>query len=410
MSRYQECIDWLFAQLPMFQRAGGAAYKADLHNTEALMSLLSHPERGLVCVHVGGTNGKGSVSHMLAAICQAAGYKTGLYTSPHLLDFRERIRINGEKIAPDAVVDFVETHREDFKALGLSFFEMTVGLAFKHFRDQDCDIAIIEVGMGGRLDSTNVVQPLVSVITNISFDHMQYLGNTRGAIAGEKAGIIKANTPVVISERHPETDAVFEARAAQMGAPLYFAQELISRERASIGLDLKGQYQEKNLRAVLCTVDRLEESGWSLRAHVGTALQQVQELTGLRGRWEVLAQRPFCVADTAHNEAGIEAVLAQINRHSFRQLHIVWGMVQDKDRRVILRMLPKSAIYYFCAPDIPRALPAEALKREALKFGLSGKSYPSVGAAYAEARAAVLSDDFIYVGGSTFTVAGVLED
>lgn len=407
MPNYQETLDWLFSQLPMYQRVGQSAYKADLNNTHALMELLNNPEKGLKCVHVGGTNGKGSVSHMLAAAFQKAGYKTGLYTSPHLKDFRERIRINGEMIAEQAVIDFTKKYRSQFEKMGLSFFEMTVGMAFDNFRTEETDIAIIEVGMGGRLDSTNVVIPQLSVITNISLDHTQFLGDTRAKIAVEKAGIIKPGVPVVIGERHPETDAVFEEIAAERKSEISFAEDLIA-PRELLKLDLQGYYQKKNIRTVLAAVNKLDALGHTLQPTLEEALQNTKKLTGLRGRWEIIGDSPKIICDTGHNEAGVALILDQLQAQNYRQLHMVWGMVGDKDVHSILRMLPKNAIYYFCKPDIPRGKDAELLKREAVRFGLSGKSYSSVQAALAAARKNTLKEDLIFIGGSTFTVAEVL--
>lgn len=404
---YQECLDWLFGQLPMYQRVGGAAYKADLSNTLLLMEILGHPENKFKSIHVAGTNGKGSVSHMLAAIFQKAGYKTGLYTSPHLKDFRERIRINGEMIPEDKVVNFVDQHKEHFTSLGLSFFEMTVGMAFQYFADEQVDIAIVEVGMGGRLDSTNVITPELSIITNISLDHTQFLGNTKTLIAAEKGGIIKPGIPVVIGERDEESSPVFEEIAKERNSPISFAEDIIPW-RAVDALDLKGMYQERNVRTVLAAVKILLEQGHNLHIHLEEALNNTAKLTGLRGRWEQIGDKPKIICDTGHNEAGVQMVLDQIKRESYRQLHIVWGMVGDKDISTILRMLPKHAIYYFCKPDIPRGKNAEELGREAVRFGLSGKSYPSVTKALEAARSHTLSDDLIFVGGSTFVVGEVI--
>ena len=391
----------------MYQRVGGAAYKADLNNTLRLMEILEHPEHKFKSVHVAGTNGKGSVSHMLAAIFQKAGYKTGLYTSPHLKDFRERIRINGEMIPEEKVTAFVEQHKDHFTSLGLSFFEMTVGMAFQYFADEQVDIAIVEVGMGGRLDSTNVVTPELSVITNISLDHTQFLGNTKALIAGEKGGIIKPNIPVVIGERDKESSPVFEDIAKERNSPISFAEDIIPW-RAVDALDLNGLYQERNIRTVMAAVKVLLEQGHNLHIHLEEALQNTAKLTGLRGRWEQIGAKPKIICDTGHNEAGVQMVLDQLKRESYRQLHIVWGMVGDKDITTILRMLPKHAIYYFCKPDIPRGKNAEELGREAVRFGLSGKSYASVSKAFEAAKAHTLSDDLIFVGGSTFVVGEVL--
>ncbi len=404
---YQECLDWLFEQLPMYQRVGGAAYKADLNNTLRLMDILEHPEHKFKSIHVAGTNGKGSVSHMLAAIFQKAGYKTGLYTSPHLKDFRERIRINGEMIPEEKVTAFVEKHQEHFTSIGLSFFEMTVGMAFQYFADEQVDIAIVEVGMGGRLDSTNVVTPELSVITNISLDHTQFLGSTKALIAAEKGGIIKPGIPVVIGERDLESSHVFGEIAKQRNSPISFAEDVIPW-RTVDALDLRGIYQEKNIRTVLAAVKVLEEQGHSLKLNLEEALQNAAKLTGLRGRWEQIGTKPKIICDTGHNEAGVQMVLDQLKRESYRQLHIVWGMVGDKDITTILRMLPKHAIYYFCKPEIPRGKNAEELGREAVRFGLSGKSYPSVIKALEAAKAHTLSDDLIFVGGSTFVVGEVI--
>lgn len=408
MKTYAQTLEWLFAQLPMYQRIGQAAYKADLSNTLALMEMLDHPEKAFKSVHVAGTNGKGSSSHMLAAIFQAAGYKTGLYTSPHLVDFRERIRINGEMITEQAVVDFVENHQAQFQSLGLSFFEMTVGLAFDYFRKEEVDIAIIEVGMGGRLDSTNVINPELSLITHIGLDHTQFLGDTIAKIAGEKAGIIKPATPVVISERQVECEAVFQSIAAERKAPIYFASDTVASARLYMDLDLKGDYQENNLRGVLCAIDRLEEKGWKLKPSLETALKQVVALTGLRGRWEVLQQKPLMICDTGHNYTGVQAIVDQLKRQSYRQLHIVWGMVGDKAIKDILRLLPQSAFYYFTQASIPRAMNAEELKREALRFGLAGKAYADVPSAVKAAQEHTLGDDIIFIGGSTFVVGDYL--
>lgn len=409
MSRYQETLDWLFQQLPMYQRVGKVAYKADLNNTIALMKLLEEPQNSFKSIHVAGTNGKGSSSHMLAAIFQAAGYKTGLYTSPHLVDFRERIRINGECIAPEKVCDFVDTYKDSFSQLGLSFFEMTVGLAFHHFREEKVDIAIIEVGMGGRLDSTNVIDPLISLITNIGYDHTEFLGDTLEKIAGEKAGIIKANRPVVISEIQAETKEVFKAKALEVSAPIYFALQEITYQQSKYSSDLIGRYQAKNLLGVLMVIRLAEKLGFNLQDHIQEGLSSVTKLTGLRGRWDIIQENPLTVCDTGHNEAGVRELIDQIKSNSFRQLHMVWGMVGDKDSQTILSLLPKSAIYYFCAASIPRAKDADVLKQEALKMGLAGKSYASVGEAYQEAQKNTHAEDFIFVGGSTFVVADFLK-
>lgn len=405
MSRYQETLDWLFQQLPMYQRIGKAAYKADLKNTWKLMEILGEPQKEFKSVHVAGTNGKGSSAHMLAAIFQEAGYKTGLYTSPHLVDFRERIRINGEVISENSVIEFVDQYQKTFTEIGLSFFEMTVGMAFDHFRKEEVDIALIEVGMGGRLDSTNVIRPDLSLITHIGLDHTQFLGDTLAKIAGEKAGIIKEKVPVVISERQTECDFVFQTKAEELHAPIYFATDEVASSRLYLDLDLKGDYQENNLRGVLCAVDRLEDLGWKIKGHVESALKKVKALTGLKGRWEIIQEQPLTICDTGHNITGVKAVIDQIKKHSYRQLHIVWGMVGDKQVKDILRVMPQSAFYYFTQASIPRAMNSDELKREALKFGLAGKSYPDVASAVKAAKANTLSDDLLFIGGSTFVVA-----
>ncbi len=403
---YQECLNWLYDQLPMYQRIGKAAYKADLKGTEDLMEVLGHPENKFKSIHIAGTNGKGSVAHMLAALFQQSGYKTGLYTSPHLKDFRERVRINGSMINEDAVLKFVESHKAKFEEIGLSFFEMTVGLAFDHFAKEEVDIAIVEVGMGGRLDSTNVITPELSIITNISLDHTQFLGHTEALIASEKAGIIKEGIPVVIGEKHPDTLPIFKEVAAQKNARLILAEEEISLREVRT-LDLEGRYQERNMRTALAAVHELEKQGYQFE-DIDKALANVKKLTGLQGRWEILGDRPKIIADTAHNLAGLEVVLEQLKRESYRQLHIVFGTVSDKNLSEILRMLPKAAIYYFCKPNLPRGKDADALKSEALRFGLSGKTYPSVKQALEAAINHTLADDLIFVGGSNFVVAEVI--
>jgi dihydrofolate synthase/folylpolyglutamate synthase len=405
---YQETLDWLFTQLPMYQRVGKAAYKANLDNTLVLMDILDSPQLGFKSIHVAGTNGKGSSAHMLAAIFQEAGYKTGLYTSPHLIDFRERIRINGEMIPQKAVVTFVDTFKSKFEALGLSFFEMTVGLAFDHFRNEKVDIAIVEVGMGGRLDSTNIIRPELSLITHIGLDHTQFLGDSLALIAREKAGIIKKEIPVVISEKQAETSAVFTEIAQTKQAPLFFASEHVSSARLQIELDLLGDYQKQNLSGVLCAVDQLELQGWHLKGHIKKALKNVSGLTGLRGRWEIMNKRPLTICDTGHNETGVQALIDQIKKQSFRQLHIVWGMVGDKSIHDIINKLPTSALYYFTQASIPRAMDAHALKHEALRFGLAGKAYADVASAVKAAQKATMTDDLIFIGGSTFVVADYL--
>lgn len=402
---YQQCLDWLYNQLPVYQRTGSSNYKIDLEKTHSLMGLLGNPEGKFRSVHVAGTNGKGSVSHMLAAIFTEAGYKTGLYTSPHLKDFRERIRIDGKPIPESEVIAFVESHRSDFTSLQLSFFEMTVGLAYDYFASEKVDIAIVEVGLGGRLDSTNVIHPELSVITNISLDHTEFLGETVELIAREKAGIIKQNTPVVIGEHNSITKAVFEEVATHKNAPIHFAT---SFDGALPPTDLKGEFQKKNLRTVVKSVEILEERGFEISKHLGKALGNVSGITGLRGRWETLRQTPKVICDTAHNQAGITAVVENLKLEQYEHLRIVLGMVKEKDPGTILSLFPSSATYYFCQADIPRALDVENLKTLAGEHGLQGEVYDSVQSALNAALDHSSAEDLIFVGGSTFVVAEVL--
>ena len=404
---YSETLNWLFNQLPMYQLQGASAYKKDLTNVHVLMDYLGHPESQLQCIHVAGTNGKGSCSHMLASVLQESGFKVGLYTSPHLKDFRERIKINGQMVSEAFVCDFVNQHQSFFEANDMSFFEMSVGLAFDYFTKEKIDIAIIEVGMGGRLDATNIISPLVSVITNIGLDHTQFLGNTLTAIAAEKAGIIKSNTPVVIGEYTSETQPVFLATAKANQSPLYFASDLIATAYPS---DLIGDYQIHNKKTVLQTLTVLNqqtnfkttEKDWE------KGLAQVVKNTGLEGRWQQLGAAPKIICDTAHNTHGLSIVLNQIQKESFDRLHFVFGVVNDKDLNEVLPLFPKNAIYYFCKPNIPRGLEAAILAQKATPFGLNGKIYNSVSAAYEKAKQNAQPTDFIYVGGSTFVVAEIL--
>lgn len=403
---YQTTLEWLFSQLPMYQRQGKKAYKADLSNTKLLDEYLDNPANSFKTIHVAGTNGKGSVSHMLAAIFQEAGYKTGLYTSPHLKDFRERIRVNGRMIPKPSVNHFVIKHKAFFEKQSLSFFEMTVGMAFDHFRDQEVDIAVIEVGLGGRLDSTNIITPEISVISNISFDHMEFLGDSLQAIAREKAGIIKPDIPVVIGESHPETTPVFLQVAKERRALIQFAEQM---ELPTYNSDLKGAYQRKNITTCLAAVDVLRNKGWNLQPErIQHALLHVRSLTGMQGRWQWLGKNPGIVCDTAHNESGLKEVLEQLAQHEYRELHIVLGVVKEKPLKAILSLFPKKAQYYFCKPDIPRGMPLDLLKNAAEESGLTGTSYNSVRQALAAARERAGTDDLIFVGGSTFTVAEVL--
>ena len=406
MNTYQDTLDWLFSQLPMYQRVGGAAYKADLSNTWALMDQLNNPQDHFPAVHIAGTNGKGSVSHMIASVLQTAGYKVGLYTSPHLSDFRERIRINGQMIAENEVVDFIQTNREFFLEGKFSFFEMTVGMAFEHFRKHMVDIAVIEVGMGGRLDSTNVVNPEVCAITNIGFDHMRFLGNTLPEIAGEKAGIIKAGVPVVIGEYQEETWPVFKQRANHLNAPLYRADQMKLKALES---DLKGSYQEFNKLTALAVLEILNRKDWKIESNdIEQGLLHVVANTGLMGRWQLLGTEPKIICDTAHNKEGLQLVLKQLLNEDFEQLFIVLGTLADKDLDSILPLFPKQAYYYFTTPDIPRALSADNLMDKAEKFGLIGEVVEQVVSALELAKRKANPKDLIFVGGSTFVVAEVL--
>jgi dihydrofolate synthase / folylpolyglutamate synthase len=404
---YQETINWMFNQLPMYQLQGASAYKKDLTNTHLLIAHLDNPQEKLKCIHVAGTNGKGSTSHMLASILQEAGYKVGLYTSPHLKDFRERIKINGKDISEEFVTDFINEHKIFFESNDMSFFEMTVGLALDYFAKEKVNIAVIEVGMGGRLDATNIITPLVSVITNIGLDHTQFLGNTLEAIAFEKAGIIKPNIPVIIGEYTPETKPVFLAKAKECNSEIYFAADLISETYPS---DLIGDYQIHNKKTVLQTISVLNsQNEFKITPeNIKSGLLNVVKNTGLQGRWQQLNQFPKVICDTAHNKNGLEIVLNQIQKEDFDTLHIVLGVVNDKDLDEILPLFPKKAIYYFCKPNIPRGLDVLILKQKASTFELKGEVYNSVSEAYQKALKNAEITDFIYIGGSTFVVAEIL--
>ena len=401
---YQETINWMFNQLPMYQLQGASAYKKDLTNAHLLSNHLGNPEKTLKCIHVAGTNGKGSTSHMLASIFQEAGYTVGLYTSPHLKDYRERIKINGNEISEDFVCEFINENKPFFEANELSFFEMTVGLAFDYFAKEKVDIAIIEVGMGGRLDATNIITPLVSVITNIGLDHTQFLGTTLEAIAFEKAGIIKPEIPVVIGEYTSETKAIFLAKAKENNSEIYFSSELI---RESYPSDLIWDYQVHNKKTVLQTIAIInsQKEFKIYESDIKTGLLNVVKNTGLKGRWQKLGEFPKIICDTAHNKNGLEIVLKQIQKEKFDSLHIVLGVVNDKDLDEVLPLFPTKAIYYFCKPNIPRGLDAKILEDNARKFHLLGKTYASVTEAYIESQNIAKENDFIFVGGSTFVVA-----
>ncbi|MDP2161660.1 MAG: folylpolyglutamate synthase/dihydrofolate synthase family protein [Flavobacterium sp.] len=404
---YKETTAWMFAQLPMYQNQGASAYKPNLDNTIALARYLNNPEKSIKCIHVAGTNGKGSTSSMLASILKESGYKVGLYTSPHLKDFRERIKINGVEITEEYVVDFITKNKSFFENKQLSFFEMTVGLAFSYFKEIKVDIAIIEVGMGGRLDSTNIITPLVSVITSIGLDHTQFLGNTLTSIATEKAGIIKEKTPVVIGSFSNETKIVFDKIAEEKNAPIYYATDLISKTYQS---DLKGYYQESNQKTVLQTLKVLKNtSEFKIsESNIKKGLLNVVKNTGLKGRWQQIESNPKTICDTAHNKQGLEIVMKQIQDEKFDTLHFVLGFVNDKNLDEILLLFPKRAKYYFSKPNNLRALETSKLQEKANNFGLNSKVFNSITEAYENARENAEKSDFIYVGGSTFVVAEIL--
>ena len=404
---YKETLDWMFNKLPMYQTQGATAYRKDITNTVLLANHLGNPEQHLKCIHVAGTNGKGSTSHLLASVLQESGFKVGLYTSPHLKDYRERITINGKPISEEYVSEFITKNKSFFEANELSFFEMSVGLAFEYFVREKTDINIIEVGMGGRLDSTNIITPIISVISNIGLDHTQFLGDTLEAIAFEKAGIIKPNIPAVIGEYVPETKPVFEAKAKETNSEIYFAQDLIQETYPS---DLLGDYQIQNKKTVLQTIRVIQAKQLLTisEAAIKNGFLNVIKNTGLQGRWQQLGENPKIICDTAHNSHGLRVVLNQLKKETFERLHIVLGVVNDKNLEEILPLFPKKAIYYFCKPDIPRGLDATFLQQEALAFGLIGKVYSSVSNAYQFAKENAGKNDLIYVGGSTFVVAEIL--
>jgi len=432
MNNYQETLDYLYQQLPMFQRTGPAAYKNTLDNTLALDKMYDHPHRSFKTIHIAGTNGKGSVSHLLASVLQEAGYKTGLYTSPHLKDFRERIRVNGQMIPEQDVVHFVNSFRKknETEKLEPSFFELTVTMAFQYFRNEKVDVAVVEVGLGGRLDSTNIILPEVSVITNISMDHTALLGNTLAKIAAEKAGIIKKEIPVVIGETQDESAPVFLRKAKGTGSPLFFADQEFSCPYSmllpegkqvfhvnrkgknvypELKLDLLGGYQRRNILPVLKVIELLQQKQWEIRTeNIYRGFSQVVKNTGLQGRWQILGNNPLIVCDTGHNEGGLTQVVEQIRNTAWKKLHIVFGMVSDKDTDHILPLLPKEAIYYFTRAAIPRALDETELQARAEKFGLKGKTFKTVSDAFKTAKNNANEHDMIFIGGSTFVVAEIL--
>ena len=426
---YPETLNYMFSQLPMFQRIGAAAYKADLNNTIALANLTGNPQRGIKAIHVAGTNGKGSVSHMLASIMQENHLKTGLFTSPHLSDFRERIKINGEMIEKDFVVDFIDKYKADFEQIKPSFFEMTFAMAMCWFKESNVDFAIIETGMGGRLDSTNIITPLLSIITNISADHTQFLGKTLEAIAHEKAGIIKPEIPVVIGETNPLTAPVFKEKAAENKSPIVFADELVKviaettpQDEARMNVTalvhgfsfklnspLAGHYQVKNIATVVAAMETLKSTylefeNFALRDGINNTLKN----TGLKGRWQILNTKPLTICDIAHNPDGIMQIVNQLARMNYNRLHFVLGVVNDKDIEEILKLLPGDATYYFCKADIPRGLDAQKLKALAKEAALEGENYDSVKLALEAANQNALPNDLIFIGGSAFVVAEIV--
>lgn len=419
---YEHIIQDLYGRLPMYQRVGTAAYKADLNNTLYLDNFLNNPHRKFSSIHVAGTNGKGSVSHMIASILQEAGYKTGLYTSPHLKDFRERIRVNGKMIEKQYVVEFVDWISPVIEEVSPSFFEITVALAFQYFADEKVDFAVVEVGMGGRLDSTNIITPVLSVITNISLDHVKFLGESVELIAAEKAGIIKDGLPVVIGKKQSETTDVYKKIAKKKDAVLIYAEDhyQVTESKiynyqnqqvfSSLKPDLKGLYQKENIGTVLTAIEKLIQQGYSIsNKNIVDGLSRVVENTGILGRWQVLHEKPLVICDTGHNEAGINMIVSQLKNYNYKTLHFVFGTVNDKNISKILSLLPLEAVYYFTKADIPRAMDAAALKHEAEKFGLSGRFFSSVKQAYQEAIANTGEDDLVFIGGSTFVVAEVLD-
>ena len=406
---YKDTLDYLYNSAPLFQQIGAGAYKEGLENTWALDEHFGHPHRSFRSIHIAGTNGKGSCSHTLAAILQEAGYKVGLYTSPHLIDFRERIRVNGQPVPEAYVIRFVEEERAFFEPLHPSFFELTTAMAFRYFAEEKVDVAVVEVGLGGRLDCTNIIRPDLCIITNISLDHVQFLGDTLEKIAGEKAGIIKSGIPVVIGETTPETRPVFLKKAEEVGAPIHFAEEEVKEMHPDWEYELKGLYQEKNRRTLWAALPLLQEGGYQIsESDIQAGFAHVVELTGLMGRWQKLQEHPTVVCDTGHNVGGIQYIAEQLRRQVFRRLHIVIGMVNDKDVRGVLALLPREATYYFTQASVKRALPAGQLARLAAEARLQGTCYPDVPSAVRAAQKESLPEDFIFVGGSSFIVADLL--
>lgn len=422
--KYNRIINELFNRLPMYQRIGKAAYKANLNNSLILDKYFDSPHKHYRTIHIAGTNGKGSVSSMITSILMEAGYKTGLYTSPHLLDFRERIRVNGNKIEREYIVDFIEQNKSIINEINPSFFELTVALAFKYFKEQAVDIAVIEVGMGGRLDSTNIINPILSVITNISLDHTKFLGNTLEQIANEKAGIIKDNVPVIIGRKQPEIQDVFIKKAIDKNSAIYFAQDCYFAEKVKnsisvfkenkmiyncIDFDLKGDYQLENIVTAICAIDKIKEKDYAInKDSIIKGLKNIIKNTGIQGRWQILRKNPIVICDTGHNEDGIKQIVKQLKDYKYDKLHIVIGVVNDKDYNKLLKLLPVDAKYYFTKANIPRALDPQILKTEAEKVGLHGDIYESVKTAYHFALINAKKNDLIFIGGSTFVVADII--
>ncbi|MFL2569686.1 MAG: bifunctional folylpolyglutamate synthase/dihydrofolate synthase [Flavobacteriales bacterium] len=400
---YQECLDWLFSQLPMYQRTGSIAYKADIGNIVQATEKLGNPHQNFKSIHIAGTNGKGSTSHLLASVLQEAGYKIGLYTSPHLKDFRERIRINGEMIKQESVIQFITKNKDWFSQIGMSFFEMTVALAFHHFAKEKVDIAIIEVGLGGRIDSTNIIQPELSIITNIGLDHTELLGDSIEKIAREKGGIIKPSTPVLIGRKQHQTEAIFDEIAQDNHSKLYYS------ENCDIESDLKGNYQNENKNTAYTAIKILRTQAWNiLDKHIVNGFKNVEKNTSLLGRWMTLGQTPSIICDTCHNVDGVKLIVEQIKMKKYNKLHIVFGVVNDKTIDGILKLLPKKAQYYFCQAQIPRAMNVDLLFIKAQEYQLTGNCFKSVADAFKSARSVAKENDLIFIGGSTFVVAEII--
>ena len=400
---YQQCLDWLFSQLPIYQRTGSIAYKADIGNIIQATEKLGNPHQNFKSIHIAGTNGKGSTSHLLASVLQEVGYKTGLYTSPHLKDFRERIRINGEMIKQESIIQFITDNKNWFSQIGMSFFEMTVALAFHHFAKEKVDIAIIEVGLGGRLDSTNIIQPELSIITNIGLDHTELLGDSIEKIAREKGGIIKPSTPILIGRKQHQTEAIFDEIAQDNHSKLYYA------ENCDIESDLKGYYQNENKNTAYTAIKILRTQAWNiLDKHIENGFKNVQKNTSLIGRWMTLGQSPSIICDTGHNVDGVKLIVEQIKKTNYNELHIVFGVVNDKSIDGILKLLPKKAQYYFCQAQIPRAMHVDLLFTKAQEYQLTGNCFKSVADAFKSARSVAKENDLIFIGGSTFVVAEII--